>query len=124
MTIVTHLTILDQSQDNVLGVRLQGKLRSEDLRTLSQELQARGALYGRLRVLLELKTIKGISPAELWEEMRLGSPQLQDVERLALVCDDEDYKHWLLALTSSLIEGEVQYFEPLELRTAWEWVKE
>ena len=124
MTIVTHLTILDQSQGNVLGARLQGKLAESDLRSLGTELQDRSSQHGRLRVLLELKSIKNFTPSELWEAMRTATPEVQEVERLALVCDDEDFRRWLAALSTSLLDGEVRYFEPAELRSAWEWVKE
>lgn len=124
MTVITHFTILDQSEGNILGVRLQGKLRPEDLRSFGREVEARSSQHGRLRVLLELKSIKSHTPNELWEDMRLSLPQIDELERLALVCDDEDYRRWLAALSTSLIEGEVRYFEPHELRAAWEYVKE
>jgi hypothetical protein len=124
MTVVTHLTILDQSEGNVLGVRLQGRLRDEDLRGFAEELSARASAHGRLRLLLEFKTLKGVTPNELWEDMRLSTPQIQEVDCLALVCDDEDYRRWMAALSSALIEGEVQYFQPSDLKLAWEWVKD
>lgn len=124
MTIVTHITILDQSQDNVLGLRLQGRLTDQDLLTLAAELQEVNDLHGHLRLLLELKSIKNYSPSELWEAISLHTPPLRDVERLALVCDSEDYKRWLDTLSGALIGGEVQYFEPSQLRAAWEWIKE
>ena len=124
MTVVTHFHLLDQSQDNILGARLQGRLTETDLRNFSEELKERSAAHGRMRVLLELKVIKGLTPEELWEDLRTGSPELLQSERLALVCHDEDYRRWLAALEASLIEGEVQYFEPQELRAAWQWLRD
>ena len=119
-----NVTILDQSQDNVLGARLQGRLDDADLQCLAQELQTRSARAGRLRVLLELKSIKNFTPSELWEAMRECASEVEEVEKLALVCDDEDYRHWFETLSTSLIDGEVQYFDPAELRAAWEWVRD
>jgi hypothetical protein len=123
MTVVTHLTVLDQSEENIVGVRLQGKLRPEDLRNLGRELAERSAQHGRLGLLLELKSIKSHTPNELWEDMRLACSQIAEVERLALVSDDEDYRRWLAALSTSLIEGEVRYFEAGDLRNAWHYAK-
>lgn len=124
MTIITHFTTLSQSQDNVLGVRIQGRLDESVFRDLAAELEGRSAAHGRLRVLLELKSIKNYAPHELWDEMKLASPGMQQVERLAIVCEDDDYRHWMAALSKATIEGEVQYFNPEQLRAAWEWVKE
>lgn len=121
MTIVTHLTVLDQSREGTVGVRLQGRLTEENLAALGAELETRAA-EDSLRLLLELKSIKGYTAQELWSELSVSAPRVRDTDRIAIVCDDKDYRDGLVAISGPLPEDKIRSFDTSQLRLAWEWI--
>ena len=122
MAQVTRATTLDLSEGNVLGIRLQGRLQEQDYSEILPEMDRIIKEHGKLRLLLELKGIQGIEPAELWESLRFDQSQFADYERLALV-GEEEWEQVLAALSEPFTQGEVKFFPPVELREAWAWVK-
>lgn len=115
-------TILDLSEGKCLGIRLQGRLEKEDYDEFIPRLEQVIETHGKARLLLELKGIRGITPAALWEDIKFDVKHIRDIERLAIV-GDADWQQWLVSMSKPIISGDAKYFEPKELRAAWAWLK-
>lgn len=123
MTIVTHFTVLSQTQDEVLGVRLQGRLEDEVFRDLAAEIEQTVERHASCRMLLELKTIKNFTPDEFWRALAAQTSQLTEIESLAIVCEADEAGEWMSSLVAAKLAGRARHFAPEDLRAAWEWVK-
>jgi stage II sporulation SpoAA-like protein len=117
-----HATTLDLSEGNVLGVRLQGRITAEDYAEFIPEMERIIEQHGSLRLLVELKGIQGITPAAIWEDLKFDARHFRGCERMALV-GDKDWEKHLATLSKPFVAGEVRFFKPAELRSAWSWIK-
>lgn len=115
-------TALDLSEGNILGLRLQGRLEKEDYDRILPMIENLIKEHGRLRLLLELKELRGITPAALWEGLKFDVRHVNDIERLAIV-GEPGWKEWLATLSNPLVSGQTRFFEPAQLRAAWTWLK-
>ena len=123
MTIVTHFTVLSQTQDEVLGVRLQGRLEDEVFRDLAAEIESRVERHASCQMLLELKTVKNFTPDEFWKTLAGETSKLTEIESLAVVCEPSAAEDWMSSLVAAKLAGRARHFVPEDLRVAWEWVK-
>ncbi len=115
-------TMLDLSDGKVVGFRLQGRLEKADYDRIIPLLESKIERFGKIRVLLEIKELRGITPAALWEDLKFDVRHAKDVERLAVV-GDTDWQEWMAKISQPLIAGEARFFEFADLRDAWTWLK-
>lgn len=83
------LSTLELAPD-VLAYRVQGGLDRADIESVFAELDRKLASADRIRVYGEVLSLSGMSPAALWQEVRLGlqhAGSISRVERAALVTD-------------------------------------
>jgi stage II sporulation SpoAA-like protein len=117
-----HSTILDLSEGQTLGIRLQGRLTKEHKATFLSTLDQMMTEYEKVRLLLELKGVQGFDPAELWKQLNFEERHFQGCERLALVAEG-DWAKAADVLCKPFLGGMAKCFSPAELRKAWVWLK-
>ena len=115
-----------ETPDNVLAVRIAGKITGEDLRDIMDRLEVMMATNGQVHVYAETSSIDGIEIAGLASHIARASPllgKLGQFGRVAVVADQA----WIRILTrmESAILPHISYrvFEPGQRDEALAWVK-
>jgi hypothetical protein len=110
-----------EGSGNVLGYEVRGKLTEEKLRTISEELRAVVAEYGKVRLLVRMRQIPRMELGALAEDLRL-MPYAKDIERYAVVSDGAIFA-WTEKIVDAFVGGEVRHFEDSRYEEAWRWVR-
>lgn len=115
-----------ETPDNVLAVRIAGKITGEDLRDIMDRLEVMMATNGQVHVYAETSSIDGIEIAGLASHIARASPllgKLGQFGRVAVVADQA----WIRILTrmESAILPHISYrvFEPGQRDEALAWVR-
>ena len=115
-----------ETPDNVLAVRIAGKITGEDLRDIMDRLEVMMATNGQVHVYAETSSSDGIEIAGLASHIARASPllgKLGQFGRVAVVADQA----WIRILTrmESAILPHISYrvFEPGQRDEALAWVR-
>lgn len=115
-----------ETPDNVLAVRIAGKITGEDLRDIMDRLEVMMATNGQVHVYAETSSIDGIEIAGLASHIARAAPligKLGQFGRVAVVADQA----WIRILTrmESAILPHISYrvFEPGQRDEALAWVQ-
>lgn len=115
---------LSQSVGNVLGIRLHDTITSDDYERFRPVLDERTRRHGKVRLLVHMDDFDGWGDLEaLWEDAKLGAAHYRNVERLAMV-GEEQWQRWVTRLTALFAPGEVRYFDQDDFDAAWGWIRE
>lgn len=110
--------------DNVLWVKVSGKLSREEYAELVPSWEQMIARHGKLRLLFEMGPgFTGWEPAAAWDDLKFSFSHRNDLERVALV----GAKTWVEVVTkleSLLVNTKVRFFEPSQVDEALRWLKE
>ncbi len=106
---------------NVVGIRISGKIEKADIEKVKKEVEARLAVFRKLRVYVELESFGGISLEALVADLKWAFPHLKNFEKKAVVSE----KGWigkLVGVGNLLVPGiEVRHFTFEEKREALAW---
>lgn len=117
------LTIMEESEGRVVGIRAGAKLTEADYKDLLPKLEDRFREFGKLNVLFYAdESFEGWNMEAAWEDASFGFAHISDFERLALV-GAPDWVVWCVKLSAFLFKGEVRIFDAGELDAAWAWVR-
>ncbi len=114
---------LNRSTKTAYGYRITHQLSREEVRQLTDELEGAISAAGRIRILVELHGFPYSGIGALWEDFKFEVKYGMDIERLALV-GDEDVQKWSHRLFGELVGTQTHYFGPDQLDNAWQWVTE
>jgi universal stress protein A len=115
--------IIDKTSDNVIGIRLSGKLSEEDYDCIEQRLHERLQQHGKLRLLIDMDDFEGWeSLGALWEDLKLDVRHNNDIERLAML-GEKGWQRWMTLLSQPFVKGTMRYFDRKDLATAWVWLR-
>lgn len=112
---------LAQSEGNVVGYAVRGKLREEDYELLDNDIRALTQQYDQLRLLLNLEEMSGYDVNALDEDLRM-TRYLDHFERMALVSDNRLFD-WMTSATDAMTGTDVRHFEVGEEQLAWNWLQ-
>jgi SpoIIAA-like len=119
--VVDMLEPLEGLPGGVIGFRAAGELHASDYRDVLMPAIERILAEGKdLRIVLVFEDFGGMSPAALWEDLRLGVEHLTRWKRVALVTDVEWMAH-LVTLFGWMTPGEVRHFPLAKLDEAIAW---
>jgi 2-polyprenyl-6-methoxyphenol hydroxylase-like FAD-dependent oxidoreductase len=113
---------LPQSQTNVIGYRIHGKLRETDYRTLEMSLDEVLQTADSLGLLLQIEALEGVEVGALWEDWKFGRRYHHKIHKLAVV-GDQHLSSWLARLSEPLYAQNAQHFTAAEIGQAWEWLR-
>src|SRR5262245_29012825 len=108
--------------ENVLQVRLTGKLTREFYERFVPEVEQQIRQYGKLRILLELCDFQGWTAGALWEDVKFDFRHGKDIERLAIVGESKWQKD-MAAFCKPFTSATVKYFEHSQVEAARQWIE-
>ncbi|MGB3796059.1 MAG: STAS/SEC14 domain-containing protein [Alteraurantiacibacter sp.] len=118
-------TILPQSAEASVGIRISGKLTTEQERELIQKADAIVAEHGAINLLVELLDFEGATAEAVAKDLKWIAQNLNNLARLAVVADSK-VLGWLIdadAVFAKLVGIEEKHFSRDEIAEAWAWLK-
>lgn len=114
---------MEDSSNNVIGIKVKGKLLDKDYEELNQWLDDIKKNHDDIYMLCFLEDFHGWGElSAVWDDFKLGMNHRKDIKRCAMV-GDKTWQKWGTTLGDWFMQGEVKYFDHAELEKAWEWVK-
>ncbi|MDT8447960.1 MAG: STAS/SEC14 domain-containing protein [bacterium] len=113
---------LPQTEGNLAGVRIHGKLSREDIEAIVKRLEGMIDQSGQLRLLVHLDHWKGAELMAFAEDMMFLLRHIKDLIALAVV-GDHAWEKWWLELGGLMVKARTKYFEADEMQQAWHWIQ-
>jgi len=114
--------VLEQSHDQVVGLRVREKLTDRDYQSLVPYLEEAIQRHGKLRLYWEMVDFKGWKPAALWQDVKFDVRHGGDFERIAMV-GEKRWQEWVSQLIKPFTGAEVKYFDHSKRDEAWSWTE-
>ncbi len=119
------IELLSDMPENVIGIRVSGRLRGDELRDFKPEID-RVLGTGEVRIVEVIESdYEGFGPGGFLEDLKLGFgtvlPHHSAFKRIAVVSDKEWVAHVLHAL-AWIVPGELAVFGLADLDRAKQWV--
>ena len=109
--------------DNVLWVKVSGKLSKEEYADLVPSWEQMIARHGKLRLLFQMEPgFTGWEAGAAVNDIKFSFSHRNDLERVALV-GNKKWEEWVAKLGKLLVNSEVRYFPDSELDDAQEWLR-
>lgn len=118
------ITLLPDSQKNVLGIKAEGKLVDSDYRdVVLPRWKTIASEYGKVRCLILFdEGCKGWGVTAFRDDADFSMLLIKECSMLAVV-GDRQWLEWGLDAESFLVGVKVRVFPPYELEEAWEWIR-
>ncbi len=118
------IELLPDMPDGVIGIRVSGRLRGDELRELEPAIN-KMLKTGNIRIVEVISSdYEGFGPGGLLEDLKLGFgtvwPHHSSFKRIAVVTDKEWIAHTLHAI-AWIVPGEIRVFGLGELEPAKHW---
>ncbi|MGB3802205.1 MAG: STAS/SEC14 domain-containing protein [Lewinella sp.] len=118
------VTVFPLSQPNLLGFTLDGEVDEEGMRKLLMAIEAKVVTHGRIRLLGNIKNVKGFASYQsFWNTIKGKQELLDKIEKYAVLTDHS----WLSAITGGIdyftTRMEVKTFNLSEGEVAHQWLK-
>lgn len=111
-------------REDVLGFRIGGKIRREDVDRVVEAVHRVLARYDRFRVYVEVEPISGIAVDALLADLQLAAEHAWDVDRKAIVSDD-DWHGMVVDFVDKIFPGlKTRHFRSRESSLAREWIQD
>lgn len=115
------ITVNHDTAPGVLELTVEGRVTEADMEVAMVALEKRAAQGHKLKVLEDIVSLNGMTPAALWQDLRRGLPLMDDISHVAVVTDEE----WIRSVTDMakvLPVAEVRTFDRSRLDEAREWL--
>jgi hypothetical protein len=110
--------------DNVLWVKVNGKLSREEYADLVPSWEKMIAQYGKLRLLFQMEPgFTGWEPMAAWDDVKFSVSHQNELERVAMVGDTK-WHEVFEKLGKLLVNSQVRYFDETQLAEAQAWLRE
>ncbi|HFE37185.1 MAG TPA: STAS/SEC14 domain-containing protein [Gammaproteobacteria bacterium] len=116
------IEVEDRSWDNILTMRLSGKLTKEDYEQFVPEIERMINAHEKVRILIELIDFHGWTTAAAWEDTKFGVRHFSDIERMAIV-GDANWEKGMALLLKPFTKAKVKYFDVSQMDEAKTWIK-
>jgi len=118
------ITILPESESNILGVRATAQLTDADYTDVwIPALEAIIDKYGKARAFLYMDAeFEGWEASALWDDAKFGLKHNDDFEKIAIV-GGPGWVRWSIKLLIPFLKCQVKMFRDSELENAWDWIK-
>ena len=112
----------EKHTNNVLHVRVSGKLAREDYRQFVPEFERLFREHGKVRVLVEMVDFHGWKPGALWEDVKFDLRHFAHLERVAMV-GDRKWEKAMSIFCKPFTTAKVRYFDHAEIGEARRWLE-
>ena len=107
--------------NSVVELAIDGKLAEADFKTLIAKVEADFTKHGKLRVLEDIRSFKGIDPGALWAAFKQVG-RINDISHAAVVIDIK-WLHTVAEAISGIYPFEIKVFERSQIEEARAWLK-
>lgn len=114
--------ILSQSQQNVVGFRVLGRLSSQDYKTLLPFVESTIKAHGTIRIITDLTDFKGIECLAILKSFLFIFKYSSLVEKKAVISDEDWIYKWVKVLRP-FFKTEARCFPTSKADEAWEWIR-
>jgi hypothetical protein len=112
------------SVDNVMWVKVNGKLTKEEYADLIPSWETMIARYGKLRLLFQMEPgFTGWEPFAAWDDAKFSISHRNEMEKVALV-GAKKWHEYVAKVGALLVTSGVKFFEESELDAAQRWLRE
>jgi hypothetical protein len=118
------IEVLPESQGNLLGVRVRGKITAQDYEeVLIPRLEDLLQEYRQVRFLCLIdEDFQGMELGAMWDDAKFGLQHRKEFDKMAVVAPAR-WMAVLVKLFSPIMSGELRTFPREQLQDAWDWVK-
>jgi SpoIIAA-like len=109
--------------DNLLEVRLTGKLTKEFYEKLAPAVEKLIAEHGKLRILMIMQDFHGWTAGALWEDVKFEFKHWRDIEKLAMVGETK-WENGMATFCKPFTKAKIRYFDHTQLEEARKWIAE
>lgn len=116
------IVLLPETSDNVIGVKVIGKMTDADFIENVPNIEAIIAHRGKVRFVVDLTEFDGWDWHAAWDDFAFGIKHWGDIEKMAIVIDSE-WENLVSKIAGTLMHAEVRPYFSLEIKRAWEWAR-
>ncbi len=116
---------LRESRGSAVGFKVIGKLTTEDVTNISQQIEnVIVANTKPIGLLADLSEMHGATWAARWDEMRFLQRHTDHIARMAVICNDQwqEVSEMILVATA-FMQAETIYCRVSQIHHAWHWVR-
>jgi len=117
---------LPESEGSALGVKITGKVSLEMEKEWISIFEKTIEKHGKVSALVFLDKHASWGLKAGIEDLRWLTTHIKKIKKIAIVADSNIWK-WFVALDSpfgKVVGIKEKYFKPIEIATAWKWLKE
>lgn len=114
------LAYKNNDENNIVEIVVEGKISGNDFKQLMDQAETDFAKHGKLRILEDIRSFKGIDPMALWIDFQ-NIRRINDVTHAAIVVDAK----WIQTIAeaiSGLYPFEIKTFERSQIEEARAWL--
>jgi hypothetical protein len=116
------ITLTEQTDGNILEVRVSGKLTHDDYQRLVPKFDHIAEHYGKTRVLFEMVDFHGWEAAALWDDVTFDLRHFSEIERLAMV-GDKKWEKGMSVFCRPFTTAQIRYFDRTTIDEARAWLR-
>lgn len=114
--------ILDISKENVIALKVTGKVNAEDYDRIIPLLDHMIQEYGTVRCLADVSTLEGVKPDAFWKDFWFSIKHANKFEKVAVVGGGPLIEGFS-KLSAPFTKAKVKTFDEKEIMAATEWIK-
>jgi len=116
--------VIEPEVDNVMRVKVSGKLTREEYADLVPKWEQAIAIHGKLRLLFEMEPgFTGWEPTAAFEDLKFSLSHRSDLERVAMV-GEKKWEQFVATAAKLLLNFDVRYFDQSQVDQALTWLRE
>ncbi len=113
---------ITESSDDLLEVRLTGKLHKDDYDEFVPAVEAAIERAGKIRFLIVMDDFHGWDMVAIWEDTKFDLKHHADIARLAMV-GDKKWEEWMAKICRPFTGAKIKYFDATETDAARAWIE-
>ena len=110
-------------QRRLVTLRLSGRISGEQFLSYTSLLNGLTPIHGPVRFLLVMRDLRGMRPAEFFEDLKFDFGRQHGVERVAIATEGP-WKKMLARFFRSLDGDSLRVFDTDHEDDAWDWIHE
>jgi hypothetical protein len=111
----------EENGGKILLVHASGELTKADYELFLPEIDRLIQLYGTLHMLIDMTALQGWKIDALWEEIKFDVAHFADIDRLALVGDNQ-WQEVLALFAKPFTKAATHYFDQSDTAEARQWL--
>jgi hypothetical protein len=114
--------VQDVQKDDVVAVKISGKISKEDYERLSPMIEQKIEQHGDVKMFFEMDNVEEIDYSAIWEELKFDGKNSGRVSKVAIV-GERAQENLLSKIKNMLTSGETKFFKREDRDAALKWVQ-